>query len=165
MRLRTWIVGFAVLCLASLTFGQYRNTQPMGEPSDYLRGQSTLGLKSLRGLIDPSRMHMSQSISMGYASSGSQSGTQAMYMNRIDYDISRSVFLTTHLGYRFQPSGPAEWNPGMANGDFVGGADLNWQPTSNTSFRFSVYRNYNPDYYNDGFGWGSHNYRSYFDRP
>jgi hypothetical protein len=160
-----WIVGLAMLWTASLTWAQYRNTQPMGEPSDYLHSQSTLGLRSLRGLIDPSRMHMSQSFSVGYMSSGGRGGTEAMYMNQIDYDISRKVFLTTHLGYRFQPSRPAAWNPGLSNGDFVGGADLNWRPTENTNFRFSVYRNYYPDYYYDGFGWGSHHYRSNFDRP
>jgi hypothetical protein len=111
-------------------------------------------------------MHMSHSVSFGYANVGGRGVSQGLYMNRIDYQISEPLMLTTHLGYAFQPSGPAQWNPANNGTDFVGGADLNWRPTPSTSFRFSFYRNMYPDYYGYGdYGWGNNYYRPYFDRP
>jgi hypothetical protein len=165
MRLRSWFLGFAVLCMATLSFAQYRSTPPLGEPSEYLRGQSTLGLRSLRGILDPTRMHMSQSFSIGYMNSGGRSASQGLYMNNLQYQLSQRLFLTTHLGYSFQPTGPKEWNTGLNNGDFVGGAELNWRPTSNTILHVSVARGMYSDSYYDGYGWGSYNYRPYSDRP
>jgi hypothetical protein len=169
MRLRILVTGLVMVCLVSLSFAQYRNAPPSSNVSDYLRNNtSTLGLKALRGLLDPNRMHMSHSFSFGYVSAAGRGATQGLYMNRIDYQISKPLMLTTHLGYQFQPSGSMQWNPGVSNGlgngTFVGGADLNYQPWSNTSFRLSVYRGMNPDPYSD-FGWGSFGYRPFFDRP
>jgi len=170
MRLRILVTGLAMVCLVSLSFAQYRNAPPSSDVSQYLRSNSSgIGLKAIRGLFDPNRMQMSQSFSFGYASAGGHGATQGMYMNTIGYQISKPLFLTTHLGYAFQPTGSTQWNPGMgnglANGNFVGGADLDWRPWSNTSFRLSVYRGVSPDPYDTGFGWGSYGYRPYFDRP
>jgi hypothetical protein len=168
MRFRVLLATLLIAGLATVSWAQYRNVSPTGDPGPYIRGQSqssALGLKMFRGLLDPSRMHMSQSVSMGYASIGGRGVTQGLYMNQIDYKISEPLMLTTHLGYQFQPSGPAEWNPARNGNSFVGGADLNWRPTSNTNFRFSVYQNMNPNSYYDNYGWGSNYYRPYFDRP
>jgi hypothetical protein len=117
-------------------------------------------VQGLRGLIDPSRMHMSQSVSMGYMSGSGVSASRGLYMNQIDYDISRKLSLTTHLGYQFQPSGPEEWNPAKNGNSFVGGADINWRPSSNSLFSLSVYRNMSP--YggygrSNGYGWDPYN--------
>ena len=108
---------------------------------------------------------MSHSMSMGYVSGSGISASRGLYMNHIDYQISRPLSVTTHLGYQFQPSGPAEWNPANNGTQFVGGADLNWRPTNNSNFRFSVYRNMAPSYYYSPYGWDSYGYRSSFDRP
>ncbi|MFZ5434719.1 MAG: hypothetical protein ACOZB3_13215, partial [Calditrichota bacterium] len=157
---------FIVLAgMVGVTIAQYRNTSPGGDPGEYMRGQSNLGIKGFRGLLDPSRMHMSHSLQFGYVSAGDRSGSQGLYMNRIDYQISRPVALTTYLGYQFQPSGPAEWNPANRGTEFVGGADLNWRPTSNSLFRLSVYRGMYPYSYIGDYGWGSYGYGSYLDRP
>jgi hypothetical protein len=164
MRLRILLTGLILVAWSVSGLAQYRNTSPVGDPDSYIKGRSTLGLRSFRGILDPSRMHMSHSVSFGYASVGGRGVTQGLYMNTMDYQISAPLLLTTHLGYAFQPSGPAQWNPANNGTDFVGGADLNWRPTSNTSFRFSFYRNMYPDYYGDN-GWGPNYYRPYFDRP
>ncbi len=170
MRLRILVTGLVMLCLVSLSFAQYRNAPPSSDVSQYLRSNtSTLGLKALRGLFDPARMHMSQSFSFGYASVGGHGVTQGLYMNTMQFQISPPVSLTTHLGYMFQPSGSAYVNSpmsnGLGNGNFVGGADLNWRPWSNTNFRISVYRGYEPSPYYPDYSWGFYGYRPYFDRP
>ncbi|RPH95347.1 hypothetical protein EHM69_04730 [candidate division KSB1 bacterium] len=165
MRLRLLLIAAIIFGLGGLVQGQYRNTPPSGDPSEYLRGQSSIGLKAFRGLLDPSRMHMSHSLSFGYSSIGGRGATEGLYLNRIDYQISRPLWFTTHLGYRFQPSGPAEWNPANNGTDFVGGAELNWKPTSSTSLHLSFYRGMYPDSYYDYYGWRPYDYRPWFNRP
>lgn len=93
MLLRNWLVGILVLCLASVTWAQYRNTQPLGEPSEYLRNGTTFGLKNFRGILDPSRMHMSHSMEFGYATSGGKGMTQGLYMNHMGYELLAPVIL------------------------------------------------------------------------
>jgi hypothetical protein len=166
MRPRFYLVGLLLLTLAAASFAQYRSDRPNGDPARVLRGQPSLGLSSFRGLLDPSRMHMSHSVEFGMATFGGRSLSQGLYMNRIDYQVSQPLSITTHLGYRFTPSGPAEWTPGMQNGDFVGGADLNWRPASNMLFRVSAYRNYDPNPYYGMNRWMPYQYdRSALDRP
>ena len=161
-----WVwTALTVLTVVVVASGQYRNTLPSGNPEDYLRGKTNFGIKGIQGLIDPARLHMSHMMSFGYASVGGRGVTQGLYMNTMDYQIAQPLWLTTHLGYRFQPSGPAEWNPAANGTDFVGGADLNWRPTSNTTFRFSFYRNMSPYGYDSDFGRGPYDYRPYMYRP
>jgi hypothetical protein len=163
---RKLLVIVLVLVCATASFAQFRNTSPVGSTQDYLRGNSILNLKGFRGILDPSRMHMSNSLSMGYYNMGGTSVSRGLYMNTIDYQISRPLSITTHLGYQFQPSGPAEWNPANNGTQFVGGADLNWRPTENSLFRFSVYRGIQPEgssYYD--YGWGPYGYRPLDLRP
>ena len=165
MRHRIVLMGIVAFLCVFTAMAQFRNTSPAGDPQSYLHSQPGTGISGLRGILDPSRMHMSHSFSFGYASSGGRGGTQGLYMNRMEYQIAKPLLLTTHLGYRFQPSGPAEWNPKLNGTDFVGGADLSWRPTTSTSFHFSFYRNMSPGYYNSGFGWGAYDYSPYFGRP
>ena len=161
------ISTLCVICFAALGYGQYRDSRCSTESTgDYLRGNSNLGMSSFRGLFDPSRMHMSNSMSMGYYSGGGVSASRGLYLNTIDYQISRPLSITTHLGYQFQPSGPAEWNPAKNGDQFVGGADLNWQPTNNANLRFSVYRNMMPESGHAGYyGWDPYGYRGFGFRP
>ncbi|MCB9357106.1 MAG: hypothetical protein H6508_04160 [Calditrichaeota bacterium] len=138
-----WLVVLAVCAVLSSTsvvLAQFRAQQSSSPTSEYLRDheQQQLSLNAVRGLLDPSRMKMSHSVSFGYASLGGTGVSRGLYMNRIDYQLAKPLMLTTHLGYQFQPSGPAEWNPATTGQDFVGAADLTWQPTSNALFRLSV---------------------------
>lgn len=145
----------AVLCsllLSTSSWSQYRSQPTSSSTSDYLRGhEQGLGLTAMRGLLDPSRMNMSHSMSFGYANAGGTGVSRGLYMNRIDYQIARPLLLTTHLGYQFQPSGPEEWNPAKTGNDFIGAADLTWSPTRNSQFRLSVARGMSP-YQSMGYG-------------
>ena len=171
MRLRLLVTGLAIVCLASLSFAQFRNAPPTSGVTDYLRGNtsSSLGLKAIRGLFDPARLHMTQSMSFGYASVGGHGMTQGLYMNTMSYQFSQPLSMTTHLGYLFQPGASAQLNTGLSNGltngTFVGGADVNWRPWSNTDFHFSVYRGMDQSPYYPNYGWGSYGYGPFFDRP
>ncbi|MCB1061069.1 MAG: hypothetical protein KDB65_12645 [Calditrichaeota bacterium] len=152
----SWVVLAAMLC-AIPTMAQFRSQPTSGQTSEYLRDhQQNIGLSSVRGLLDPSRMHMSHQVSFGYANGGGTSVSRGLYLNRIDYQLLKPLFLTTHLGYQFQPSGPAEWNPANTGNDFVGGADLTWVPSNNSIFRLSVYKGMSP--YRS---WGSPFYGGY----
>ncbi|MBL0060254.1 MAG: TonB-dependent receptor [bacterium] len=136
---------------------QFRTQPTSGSTSEYLRNhEQGLGLNGVKGLLDPSRMHMSHSVSMGYVNGGGTSMSRGLYMNRIDYQISNPLTLTTHLGYQFQPSGPAEWNPARTGNDFVGAADLTWRPSNNSLFRLSVAKGMSPYY--GGLGYSGYGY-------
>ena len=165
MRLRALIAGILVLGVIGISMAQYRNQNPAGDTEEYLRNPARMGLQNFRGLLDPSRMHMSHSLSMGYIGGSGVSMSRGLYMNTIDYQISQPLSVTTHLGYQFQPSGPAEFNPANTGTEFVGGADLNWRPTNNSAFRLSFYRNMMPDYYYSPFGYTPYGYRPLIDRP
>lgn len=151
----------AVLICSTAGWSQYRSQLQGGDTEDYLRSRPGLDVTTFRGLLDPSRMKMSHSVSMGYYNGGGVSASRGLYMNRIDYQISRPLSVTTHLGYQFQPSGPAEWNPANTGNEFVGGADLNWCPSRNTRLRLSVYKGLLPEYGYHDYLWGSSSYRPY----
>ncbi len=146
---------FPLLCLLlaaqTAAFSQWRGTTPGGDTGEYLRNPVTVS-NGIRGLLDPSRMQMSHSMQMGYMSYGGTGVSRGLYMNRIDYKVSDPLTLTTHLGYQFQPSGPAEWNPASSGTEFVGGADLKWRMTRNSFLQLSYHRNMSPGY--GMYGWG-----------
>ncbi|MBK6766846.1 MAG: hypothetical protein IPG71_11210 [bacterium] len=134
-----FVLVIVILVCAVDGLAQFRAQQNTSATSEYLRDhEQSLGLNAVRGLLDPSRMKMSHSVSFGYAAMGGTSVSRGLYMNRIDYQLARPLLLTTHLGYQFQPSGPAEWNPAQTGTDFVGAADLTWEPTANSLFRLSI---------------------------
>lgn len=140
-----------LMALQTVSFGQWRGTTPGGDTGEYLRNPTSIA-NGIRGLLDPSRLHMSHSMSMSYVSLGGTGVSRGLYMNQMDYRVSDPVMLTTYLGYQFQPSGPAEWNPAATGTDFVGGADLKWRLARNTSLQLSYYRNMSPSSYS--YGWG-----------
>jgi hypothetical protein len=165
MRLRVIMAGLLLLGAVGISSAQYRNQNPSGDPEQYFRNPAAFGIQNLRGLLDPTRMHMSNSLSMGYVSGNGVSASRGLYMNTLDYQISRPLSVTTHLGYQFQPRGPAEMNPANNGSQFVGGADLNWRPTNNSVFRLSLYRNMAPQNYYSPYGWDSYGFRPLSDRP
>ncbi len=55
------------------------------------------------GLIDPSRVTMSQSLSMSYSSWGKKGLYSNLYSNRINYRISDKLDLDMNLAVRYTP--------------------------------------------------------------
>ncbi len=156
-----FVIAAAILASASSSRAQFRTQQNGSATSEYLRDHAQeqgLSLNAVKGLLDPSRMKMSHSMSFGYANMGGTGVSRGLYMNRIDYQLARPLMLTTHLGYQFQPSGPAEWNPAATGNDFVGAADLTWQPSNNSLFRLSVARGMAPT---NSWGYSPYGYSRY----
>lgn len=72
------------------------------EPAIPTGGYNSLtGLYS--GLLDPSRVTMSQSLSMSYATWGKSGIFSNLYSNRINYRISDKLDLDLNLAVRFTP--------------------------------------------------------------
>ena len=139
-----FLVGLALLLASDMSLAQYRSSYQGQGTSEYLRtSSSSIGLSSMRSLLDPSRMHMSHSVSFATVTSGGRSASEGLYLNRLDYQLSSKLWATTHLGYRYRPGAASEWNPAGNSGDFVGGVDLNWSPSANSNFRLSVSRGLN----------------------
>jgi hypothetical protein len=164
---RFLLSSLVILMTISVAAAQFRNDEGQRDTGSYLRSHQPLGIPANAiSLLDPSRLHMSQSIQMGYYSIGGTSASRGMYLNTLTYDVSRPLSVTTHLGIQFQPSGPAEWNPANYGNQFVGGAELNWHPAQNFFMQVSAFRGMVPDYNRYGYyGWGTQGIFPYGLRP
>ncbi len=77
-------------------------------------------------LLDPSRLHVSTSVSVG---SGFGSGASALSVTRLSYDFAAPLRVAVSLGNA--------WGAGTAggNGMFLEGLNLAWQPTRSMMFQ------------------------------
>jgi hypothetical protein len=164
---RFLLSSLVILMTISVAAAQFRNDEGQRDTGSYLRSHQPLGIPANAiSLLDPSRLHMSQSIQMGYYSIGGTSASRGMYLNTLTYDVSRPLSVTTHLGIQFQPSGPAEWNPANYGNQFVGGAELNWRPMKNMFLHVGAFRGIVPDYTGFGYyGWAGQGGYPYRFRP
>jgi hypothetical protein len=110
---------------------------------------------SLFSFIDPSKLHMSHSISMSYSTFGGKSVLMNSYVNTIDYQINDQLFLRTNLGIMASPYNTLPNNSFLNNQQFFGGAELNYKPDQNTVFtlRFDSmpYNYYRSSYWDSRF--------------
>lgn len=88
-----------------------------------------------KSFLDPSRLHMSQSVSFGFSTSslGRQSG--GLYLNQITYDLSSKLRLQVDMGMSqiFQSSSP-QYMPAEQSPKFVlPHIGLEYKPTKNLS--------------------------------
>ena len=164
---RFLLTSLLVVTIVSIAAAQFRREEGQGDTGSYLRSYRPLGIP-VNGisLLDPSRLHMSNSVQMGYFSGNGISASRGMYMNTLTYELSRPLSVTTHLGIQFQPSGPAEWNPANYGNQFVGGAELNWHPARNMFFHLAAFRGIVPNYGGFGnYGWGGQSVYPYRIQP
>lgn len=85
-------------------------------------------------LLDPSRMNMSQSVSMGMVSGGGGSMSAGTYLNTLDYRLSGTMDLQLNLGVRSVMHN-SYWSDGTGQ-QLIGGAEFVWRPTD--SFRLQI---------------------------
>lgn len=104
--------------------------------------QPTLGLNLQGPLLDPSRMQLHQSVSMGYASSQSGSVGAGLYLNQLDYRLSSTLDMRVELGVNsiFHNS----VLPGMTGQNLVGGAEFRWRPSEQFELRLAASRGLAP---------------------
>jgi len=143
----TLITALITVFLVSSLYAQspYREqTEPSARESMLQTSTMQTGFS---GILDPSRISMSQQFGMSYGSAGGQGYTQGYYMNTISYRFNAPVLLNLRLGATNNPFSSSVAQPGqsamsslLSNAEFIGGADLIWQPSDKLTFLLSVDR-------------------------
>ena len=143
MRKTLTTLGLLALLLPMAILAQDGSSGSGAGVSEYLRsgGGNGLGLGwQPLGLFDPSRMTFNHSYSMSYMTSGGQGVMRGLFMETTGYRLSNPLSLTLNLGYLHQPYSSFGPDGLTQAGTFVGGAALDWRPTSNMFLRFEVGR-------------------------
>jgi hypothetical protein len=92
-------------------------------------------------LLDPSRLHMTQSYSLMYSSSKAGSSSLAMYFNSIEYQVSNPLTIRFDIGYLHQPGTLLKnSNTGLQNSRILPGLSLTYKPSDNFLFRFDYHQ-------------------------
>jgi hypothetical protein len=138
-----------VLAFGLVAYGQLSGDFAAGPTKD----------KPKFSLLDPARLHMSQSYSFWYSSSRAGSNNLAMYLNSIEYQISDPLKIRVDIGYIHQPGAILKnGTKAFENGQIVPGLSLTWRPSRNFLFQLD-YRQvpilgdrYNRDYYDGSWG-------------
>ncbi len=103
------------------------------------------------GFLDPSRIHMSHSLSMSYMSFGGGGAVVNSYVNTLNYKFSDDLFLTTNIGIMNTPYSTLPGNEDQNGYEFFGGAELKYFPTKNSAIYLRVEKLpglYSGNYYN-----------------
>lgn len=88
-------------------------------------------------LLDPSRLHMTQSYSLMYSSSTAGSSSLAMYFNSIEYQVSNPLTVRFNIGYLHQPGTILKsGGTGSRGGQIIPGLSLTYRPSDSFLFRF-----------------------------
>ena len=85
-------------------------------------------------LLDPSRLHMTQSYSLSYASGVGQGKMIGMYINQIDYEFAKPLRVSFAIAYLHQPQGLWGARTQISGNKLLPSFRLDWQPSRN--FRF-----------------------------
>ena len=149
---------FLILIIPALLFGQLKKDLIQPDFSNVLTQPTHPN--SLFSFIDPSKLHMSHSLSMSYSAFGGNSVLMNTYVNTIDYQINDQLSLRTNLGIMASPYNTLPNNSFLNNQQFFGGAELNYKPDSNTIFTLK-FESVPYNYYRSSF-WDSRMFNSGF---
>ena len=164
----TFALGLA-LCAAP-TMG-WTEVTDRGDPES-VSGSSATDTRSflaggLGGLIDPARVHFSQSYALNFGTGGGTTYNAGLYTASLSYQLSDPLLLTLHMGVLHSPFSGLNRNVDIGT-KVIPGVDLSWRPSDNFMLNVSVnspnsalYNAYSPySQYNGGFGWSSDPYGS-----
>lgn len=156
--LRILIILAVLVIMGSLTMAQSADRAEVKE----ITAKYDMGLTKAPSfpLLDLSRIHFSQSYSIGFFSGGGISGSQAMYNGSITYELSRPLTLTLNMGILHDPS--ALWGNSRVgnNAKFYPSGWLDWRPSKN--FMMTIGFESVPASYYYGYDWLGR-YRSWRD--
>lgn len=112
------------------------------QPLQGLVIQPGSGLQLSGPLLDPDRLHISHSMSMGYASGQGGGVGAGLYLSDIDYRLSSTLDMRLQLGVRsvFHNS----VIPGATGENLVGGAEISWRPSDDFELRLAASRGMAP---------------------
>ena len=122
---------------------------------------SLTGATSPFSLFDMSRFHMQQSYSLSFFSSGGQSESIAMYLNQIDYDLTRTLRLSVGVAWLHQPQATLGFSEQTVSNRLLPSFSLDWRPSDNFHLRVD-YRTLSP-YYGGHYYYRDRYYQPYYD--
>ena len=99
--------------------------------------------------FDPSRLHLSSTVSVGSWGAGT---TSALQVTSLAYQFGRPLSLSVSIGNSFGPSATSGTNP-----FFLEGFNLDWRPNAHASFRVEMHNVRSPlqlDPMGQGYGFG-----------
>jgi hypothetical protein len=85
-------------------------------------------------LLDPSRLHVTQSYSLSYMSGAGQGKMIGMFINQIDYEFAKPLRVSFAIAYLHQPQGLWGARTQISGNKLLPSFRLDWQPSRN--FRF-----------------------------
>ena len=141
MRLAGDLIIKTLLCIANLVVVLLL-LMNVAFAADTLVKQGTTGSTALSGsrprpvfsLLDPSRLHMTQSYSLSYMSGAGQGKMIGMYINQIDYEFAKPLRVSFAIAYLHQPQGLWGARTQISGNKLLPSFRLDWQPSRN--FRF-----------------------------
>ena len=87
-------------------------------------------------LLDPSRLKISQSYSLGYYSGRGGSASVGYYLNSLEYTFSNPLKVRVDLGFVHNPSAIISGRSSISKaGSIVPGVSIDWRPSSAFHFR------------------------------
>lgn len=151
----TVIVLLAVLLAAAplLADDTYVFQNPQQETSAAPSSTTNLvGATSPFSLFDMSRLHMQQSYSLSFFSSGGHSASIAMYLNQIDYDVTKTLRLSVGVAWLHQPQATLGFSEQTVSNRLLPSFSIDWRPSDKFQLRVD-YRSLAPyyDYFNGRF--------------
>jgi hypothetical protein len=153
--MRTVIFVSGILLAATIGFGQTKDAYDQGDGSS----------KSIKGLLDPSRLTVSHSMSFGMASGGGSSSmqSQSFYSTMMQYKLTAPVTLNLNFAMPIHSSYSRYQNltsQNLQSFDYFRtmpfDVSLSWKPSERFQFNLSIV-NY-PDNYGNGYGYGMYDY-------
>lgn len=98
------------------------------------------------GLLDPAKLHLSNSVSFMYTTGSRYEGMGGLYQNRLHYQLTRPLSVTVLLGYEINRSVGSERFGPEESTRFLPGFALNYQP--NEKFHVRLEYRHMPSMYN-----------------
>ena len=133
-----------LLLIPFLCFGQFKKDVEKPNVSESLNFAQYNN--SFLGFLDPSRLHMSHSVSMSYMSIGGNGMMVNSYVNTLNYQFNENWILTTKLGIMNSPYNSLPGNTFLNESEFFGGAELKYKPSEKSVFTIRFEKT--PYYYN-----------------
>ncbi|MFA7330016.1 MAG: hypothetical protein WC326_02975 [Candidatus Delongbacteria bacterium] len=137
MTVRSLAGILSILLLVISAQAQFKDRADV-QPLAGLVMQPMAGLNLQGPLLDPARMHLSQSVSMGFASGGGGSVGTGLYLNQLDYRLSSTLDMRLQLGVNSVFHNSVV--PGMTGQGLVGGAEFVWRPNADFEMRLAASR-------------------------
>jgi hypothetical protein len=137
MRWQGWLIGIAVMSMMTGAEAQTAGAYESG------------GTEEKSGLLDPSRLSMSHSLSFGMmGAKGYSLQSQSLAATMLQYKISEPLTLNLDFGFPIHSTFREEANLSRSNMESMDyfrnmplGASLTWQPNPRFMMRLSVHNN------------------------